>query len=70
MSIVHNGLHYKILLLRNPEVFLSSHKNILSSEFRANAKIDQGQVQNDQGQLINYLFYLFISFIWPNGPTF
>ena len=53
-----------------PEVFLTSHKFILSSEFRANDKIDQGQVENDQGQLINYLFYLFISFIWPNSPTF
>ena len=37
---------------------------------RANAKIDQGQVQNDQGQLINYFIYLFIYLIWPNGPTF
>ena len=41
-------------------MYLTSHKNILSSEFRANVKIDQSQVQIDQSQLINYLFYLFI----------
>ena len=49
--------------------YLTSHKYILSSEFRANVKIEQGQVQNDQGQSILYLylsnlvsfyFYLFI----------
>ena len=51
-------------------MFLTSHKFILSSEFRANDKINQGQVQNDQGQLINYLFYFIYFFIWPNRLTF
>ena len=52
MITAHKLLRNKIELLRNPEGFLTSHKNILSSGFRANAKINQGQVQNDQGQLI------------------